>query len=103
MNCPRCESAQLLERERDTVIVDVCPSCRGVWLDKGELDKLIAKSITELNEFATPAGPEVRAPRPHGNRPDPYARHEPDSDRHPYASHHKRKRSWLESFGDLFD
>lgn len=44
MNCPRCERAQLVEVDRDGVSIDRCDSCRGVWLDRGELEKLIARS-----------------------------------------------------------
>jgi uncharacterized protein len=107
MNCPRCETAELLERERDGVIVDICPSCRGVWLDKGELDKMIARATAELNEFSGsrpssghPSQPGLPYPRPPSSRQD----YVPDSDRHPhYDSRHKRKQSWLASLGDLFD
>jgi len=42
--------------ERAGVEVDYCPSCRGVWLDRGELDKIIAKSVAEESGSA-PAGP----------------------------------------------
>lgn len=42
--------------ERAGVEVDYCPSCRGVWLDRGELDKIIAKSVAE-ESGAAPAGP----------------------------------------------
>jgi Zn-finger nucleic acid-binding protein len=41
MKCPRCDGL-LDERERQGVTVDVCPGCRGVWLDRGELEKLLA-------------------------------------------------------------
>jgi hypothetical protein len=40
MACPRCRTAPLAERVRDGVHVDVCRSCRGVWLDRGELEEL---------------------------------------------------------------
>lgn len=40
MNCPNCGET-LRERERAGIEIDVCPVCRGVWLDRGELDKLI--------------------------------------------------------------
>ncbi len=43
MNCPNCE-ATLMMTERQGVEIDYCPKCRGVWLDKGELDKIIEKS-----------------------------------------------------------
>jgi Zn-finger nucleic acid-binding protein len=43
MKCPNCEEV-LVMTERQGVEIDYCPKCRGVWLDKGELDKIIEKS-----------------------------------------------------------
>ena len=40
MNCPNCNET-LLMMERSRIEIDYCPSCRGVWLDKGELDKML--------------------------------------------------------------
>jgi Zn-finger nucleic acid-binding protein len=45
MKCPSCEEL-LVMTERQGVEIDYCPKCRGVWLDKGELDKIIEKSTT---------------------------------------------------------
>ena len=45
MKCPNCEET-LIMTERQGVEIDYCPKCRGVWLDKGELDKIIEKSTT---------------------------------------------------------
>ncbi len=42
MRCPSC-AARLVEIERSEVLIDACPECRGVWLDRGELDKILAK------------------------------------------------------------
>ncbi|MGB3006528.1 MAG: zf-TFIIB domain-containing protein [Chitinophagaceae bacterium] len=44
MKCPNCEEV-LVMTERQGVEIDYCPKCRGVWLDKGELDKIIEKSM----------------------------------------------------------
>jgi len=44
MNCPVCNETSLLISERQGVEIDYCPKCRGVWLDRGELDKIIEKS-----------------------------------------------------------
>ena len=40
MKCPNCNET-LLMTERNNIEIDYCPSCRGVWLDKGELDKML--------------------------------------------------------------
>ena len=44
MKCPHCNDVTLTMSERQGVEIDYCPQCRGVWLDRGELDKLIEKS-----------------------------------------------------------
>ena len=43
MNCPACHTA-LLMSEREGIEIDYCPACRGVWLDRGELDKIIERA-----------------------------------------------------------
>ena len=47
MKCPNCDET-LVMTERQGVEIDYCPKCRGVWLDKGELDKIIEKSQGDL-------------------------------------------------------
>jgi Zn-finger nucleic acid-binding protein len=42
MNCPRCK-AELTEMDRDGITIDRCEGCRGIWLDRGELEKLLAR------------------------------------------------------------
>jgi len=44
MHCPRCEVEVLEERTREGVNIDVCTGCRGIWLDRGELERLIARA-----------------------------------------------------------
>ncbi|MBQ3033606.1 MAG: zf-TFIIB domain-containing protein, partial [Deferribacterales bacterium] len=41
MKCPICIDVDLVMSERSGVEIDYCPKCRGVWLDRGELDKII--------------------------------------------------------------
>ncbi len=41
MKCPNCKDVTLLISERNNVEIDYCPECRGVWLDRGELDKIL--------------------------------------------------------------
>ena len=42
MRCPNC-GARLVEVERSEILVDACPDCRGIWLDRGELDKILVR------------------------------------------------------------
>jgi uncharacterized protein len=91
MNCLRCDGVELEERERDGLLVDVCTRCRGVWLDRGELEKLIARATREFDEVA----PRRDDTPPRGVR---YRDHDDDDDRHP-----QKKRRWIDSLGDIFD
>ena len=50
MKCPRCESPTLDERYRDGMTIDVCHECRGVWLDRGELEKLVSRAAPDMRE-----------------------------------------------------
>lgn len=45
MKCPVCAATALVMTERCGIEIDYCPACRGIWLDRGELDKIIARSL----------------------------------------------------------
>lgn len=49
MNCPRC-NVTLLMSEKQGVEIDYCPQCRGIWLDRGELEKIIERSFLPENQ-----------------------------------------------------
>jgi Zn-finger nucleic acid-binding protein len=51
MQCPVCKEVQLVMSERQNIEIDYCPQCRGVWLDRGELDKIIERSQHEESSF----------------------------------------------------
>ncbi len=44
MKCPVCREPDLVMSSREGIEIDYCPQCRGVWLDRGELDKIIERS-----------------------------------------------------------
>jgi Zn-finger nucleic acid-binding protein len=102
MNCPRCETTPLVERDREGIVVDGCPACRGLWLDRGELEKLIARATREIEEPWDGGGDT----RPRGL---PYDRDRDDDDDRRYREDPRyrhdprRKRSWFESLGEMFD
>lgn len=50
MICPRC-NAELITADRQGVEIDHCPHCRGIWLDRGELDVLIEKTTQLMNRY----------------------------------------------------
>jgi hypothetical protein len=91
MRCP-VDGTTLVMSERQNIEIDYCPSCRGVWLDRGELDKIIERSeATAAPPRASDPPREAFVPRPgfgdHGSA-------------HYDQPHRKRKKSFLE---ELFD
>ena len=50
MNCP-IDGTELLMTHRNNIEIDYCPKCRGVWLDRGELDKLIERAAAEMRRY----------------------------------------------------
>ena len=48
MKCPNCKDVTLIMADRNGIEIDYCPDCRGVWLDRGELDKIIERSTQNL-------------------------------------------------------
>ncbi len=55
MNCPTCPAAVLVMADRSGIEIDYCPTCRGVWLDRGELDKIIERNASAAPAQAAPA------------------------------------------------
>ena len=57
MKCPICTDTPLVMPERKGVEIDYCPACRGIWLDRGELDKLLERSAAAVSVPVAPAQP----------------------------------------------
>jgi hypothetical protein len=106
MNCPKC-NVTLSMTDRQGVEIDFCPQCRGIWLDRGELDKIIER-----------AGPAVTSPSAHHNSsgapplmPSPerdHRRRDDDDDddyqhRRSDGSYDPRRKKKKGFLGDLFD
>jgi|JI9StandDraft_1071089.scaffolds.fasta_scaffold31289_2 Zn-finger nucleic acid-binding protein len=95
MNCPRCHDAPLHELDRDGVTIDRCERCRGIWLDRGELEKLLAHARDA--ERGPRDDDDDHDRRDDARRDDDHRRRDDDDDdRGRYPS---RKRSWW----DIFD
>ena len=94
MACP-VDGTALVMSERQNIEIDYCPSCRGVWLDRGELDKIIERSVGGASQSAPAAAPAPQS-APWGGG------HDPRRDQRGYGHHPhgKRKKSFLE---ELFD
>lgn len=91
MKCPHCPDVTLLMNERQGVEIDYCPQCRGVWLDRGELDTLIERS-------ASAAAPQAVASQAVASQQRPAQSDFVDSD---FRHHGRRKhKSWL---SEIFD
>jgi len=84
MNCPVCQ-VPLNITERQGVEIDYCPRCRGVWLDRGELDKIIERA----------------AAHPFGQDPEEWRSPGREHERgYPYDDRKRKRKSFLD---DLFD
>lgn len=93
MQCPVCKDTQLVMSERKSIEIDYCPNCRGVWLDRGELDKIIEKSVE--------SAPAPAAAAPYTDNRDRDRDHSRDRDHHGYSkSKPYKKKSFL---SELFD
>ena len=85
MKCPTCKEVNLVMTDRQGIEIDYCPECRGVWLDRGELDKIIERSAPQPSSVA----------QDHSYQTRPQSR-----DRDDYHYKHKKRKTLL---GELFD
>ncbi len=92
MDCPICK-VNLQLSDRQGVEIDYCPKCRGIWLDRGELEKLI-ELATAKSAVASP--PSATRDRGFADDED----YDDDDDRHSRSKTPKKKESWL---SELFD
>lgn len=93
MKCPTDETT-LVMSERSGIEIDYCPTCRGVWLDRGELDKIIERSLVQQPAAAPPPPAPMASPS--------YERYEREDRRYQPQGQYKKKRkeSWL---SEIFD
>ena len=97
MPCPVCK-VPLVMSERQGVEIDYCPQCRGVWLDRGELDKIIERAARDMAPPQTAPEP-YQAPEPRYQQPQYQQPYQRDDHRSP-KGYPKRRKSFLE---ELFD
>ena len=105
MKCPTCADSPLVMTERSGIEIDYCPTCRGVWLDRGELDKIIERSAA--GQRADRPAERLTAPPARPAEPAPARRWDDDDDdddwrggRYDDGRQPRKRRSLL---GDLFD
>ena len=111
--CPNC-NASMSEVKRNDVAFDMCPTCRGVWLDRGELEKIIAGAKEERTAFEQDRRQfydnpdEYRRTNPQPQRPQQgYGERGEQGERgergeHGYGQHGRRRRGGFDLF-DIFD
>lgn len=97
MKCPN-DQTDLNMTDRQGIEIDYCPQCRGVWLDRGELDKIIERSSSHPNVppvAHTNPQPTHQAPQPYGQSSDHYPQN--------HQGHYYKKHKKENFLGDLFD
>ncbi len=94
MKCPVCNDIRMREVIKDNVLIDICPECKGVWLDRGELEKLIDG---EREQYRAP-----EEYRDNGDRERDRGQRDYEQ-RGNYGKPYKKKKTMLDVFGDLFD
>ena len=87
MQCP-VDGTELMMTDRQGVEIDYCPKCRGVWLDRGELDKIIDRSAHDHEAAVRRPAPPPPAPQHHPQYEQPYDPRYRDEHR----GHYKRKK-----------
>jgi len=97
MPCPVCK-VPLSMSDRQGVEIDYCPQCRGVWLDRGELDKIIERSVAA--EPAPAAPPPQQQPYPQSAPPPSWGQAHQGHHQGYHKGYPKRRKSFLE---ELFD
>ncbi|AOJ72852.1 MULTISPECIES: TFIIB-type zinc ribbon-containing protein [Burkholderia] len=102
MKCPVCVTPELLMTERQSIEIDYCPACRGVWLDRGELDKLMARADDDAGERRRDAARDTaREAPPAHNAHDDRRRHdgyEHDGHYRPQHGGYRKKKSLFDMF-----
>lgn len=94
MKCPSCNET-LAMSEKQGVEIDYCPNCRGIWLDRGELEKILERSATHYSQKKNYDEDYKR----YGYKEydNDHYKHNPHNPHHP----HKKKKSFLDDFFDF--
>ncbi|MFZ5592600.1 MAG: zf-TFIIB domain-containing protein [Bacillota bacterium] len=114
MHCPHCQ-VEMVPASKQGVLIDVCPRCRGIWLDRGELEKImerVAQSVVDYDQLAEYSGHGHPAHAPSRTAPGtghvPYQPVEPAYKHDPYVhghgyKHKKKKHGVLKLLEEIFD
>jgi hypothetical protein len=100
MNCPQ-DGTQLQMTAREGVEIDYCPTCRGVWLDRGELDKIIDRSEAEHTSMHKSQIQDLRHDDDDNHRQE--RRYDHDDRKYDTRGHDRHKKKKEGFLGELFD
>lgn len=128
MKCPVCKTYDLVMTEKQGVEIDYCPNCRGIWLDRGELEKLVERSAAYEQQWQQrpPQQPPASVPPQQSVQPmnqppahsssqpgypqgqpgypqQPYYYDDDDDRHHPQHPHGKKRKGFLGEVFDIFD
>ena len=95
MNCPLCIDQTLDITHRHGIELDICPKCRGIWLDRGEIDRLLAEDVS--------ASPPPPAPSSKDRGEDDRRRSDDDGDRDKKRKKKKKKKSLASRLSDAIE
>ncbi|MFX3673600.1 MAG: zf-TFIIB domain-containing protein [Paenisporosarcina sp.] len=99
MNCPVCDNVRMREVEKENILIDVCPDCKGVWLDRGELEKITQGLKEDRKSYTQAYEKDNRDTR--DNRNDYEKGYDSKYSKDGYPPKHKRKKSMVDVLGDL--
>ncbi|WP_026176953.1 zf-TFIIB domain-containing protein [Desulfurispora thermophila] len=112
MHCPHCQ-VEMVPASKQGVLIDVCPRCRGIWLDRGELEKImerVAQSVVDYDQLAGHdySGHITTNTAPGAGQIPPYQPNKPAYGHDPYGyghgyKHKKKKHGVLKLLEEIFD
>ena len=118
MNCPICTNVNLLMMMRSNIEIDYCPNCRGVWLDRGELEKLIELNSVNNARHQQPNSHSTERNQGYNQQPNnnynqnnsqsnsqynQHSGHSGNNDNNNYNNNHHKKHKKEGWFGEIFD
>ncbi|RJG03439.1 zf-TFIIB domain-containing protein [Noviherbaspirillum sedimenti] len=104
MNCPICNDVHLIMSDRQGIEIDYCPKCRGVWLDRGELDKIIERSAPGLPpQGIAPAASPAYPAQQQQQYDQRYSHPQQHGHAHPQQGGYPKKKKREGFLGELFD
>ncbi|WP_047985695.1 TFIIB-type zinc ribbon-containing protein [Ornithinibacillus californiensis] len=99
MNCPVCDGVRMREVQKDDVLIDICPNCKGVWLDRGELEKITAGLKEDRKYYEETFDSYERKYREQPTYKEDYYK---NKDPKYYGYKKKKKKTMFDLFEDIF-